>query len=104
MPFFFLHDDGFHPFRNLFVLRVATQHSAHVLVVFAEQTGAEFAVGRQSYSRAMSAKSLGDWCDQSDFAGCAIRESIFPRGLALLVRNLLQRPARLNPLQHFGGW
>src|SRR5580704_13512886 len=52
----------------------------------------------------MSAKRLRDRRDQPDFSGSAISESILTRGFAPLVRDLNQRPSRVNTLMNLGGW
>ena len=50
----------------------------------------------------MPAEGLRYRSDQADFAGRAVGETILARGFASLVRNLHQRPARVNALMNLG--
>src|SRR5713101_1302897 len=73
------------------------------MVVLAEEAGAELAVGRQADAGAMAAKGLSHRRDEADFAGCAVSEAVFARGLAALVGDLLERPTGMDALMDLGG-
>src|SRR5260370_2867713 len=51
----------------------------------------------------MAAKGLGHRRDEADFAGCAVSEAVFARGLAALVGDLLERPTGMDALMDLGG-
>src|SRR5882672_6200532 len=103
VAFLFFHDDGGDVGDQILVGGTFAQHGAQVVIVLAEKAGAEFAVGGQTDARAVAAERLRDWRDEADFAGGAIRETVFARGFAALVGNLHQRPARVNALLDFRG-
>src|SRR5882762_7529131 len=71
------------------------------MIFLAEKTGTQFPIGGQPNARTVPAKWLGDWRDQTDFAGRAVGETVFARGLAGFVLNLHQRPARVNARMNF---
>src|SRR4029077_6543539 len=50
----------------------------------------------------MAAERLRDRSNESDFPGSAVRKSVFPGRFAALVRNLLQRPLRMDGPVDFG--
>src|SRR5882724_4062932 len=103
VAFFFLHDDGGDVGDQVLVGGAFAQHGAQVVIVLAEKAGAKLAVGGKTDARAVAAEWLRYRSDEADFAGGAIRETVFARGFAALVRNLYQRPARVNALLDFRG-
>src|SRR5277367_805012 len=86
------------------VRRALAQETAQVVIVLAEKARAQLSVCSQSNARAMPAEGLRHGCDQPDLSGSAIGEAVLARRLALLVRDLHQRPPRVNALVNFGGW
>src|SRR5260370_42313622 len=79
------------------------QQRAQVMVFLAEQAGAQLAICRQTNARTVTAEGLRDRRNQADLAGSAVGKPVFPGRFAALVRNLLQRPARVNALVNLGG-
>src|SRR6266850_4291943 len=102
VAFLFFHDDGGDVGDQILVGGAFAQHGAQVVIVLAEKTGAKFSIGSQTDARAVAAERLRDGCDEADFAGSAVRETVFARGFAALVRNLHQRPAGVNAFVNFG--
>src|SRR6266403_1481179 len=103
VAFLFFHDDGGDVGDQILVGGAFAQHGAQVVIVLAEKTSAKFSVGGEADARAVTAEGLRDWGDEADFAGGAIGETVFARGFTALVRNLYQRPARVNALLDFRG-
>src|SRR6266850_460319 len=101
VAFLFFHDDGGDVGDQILVGGAFAQHGAQVVIVLAEKTGAKFSVGGQADARAVAAERLRDWCDEADFTGGAVGETVFARGFAALVGNLYQGPARVNALPDF---
>src|SRR5258706_12319529 len=51
----------------------------------------------------MAAERLGDGSDEANFTGRAVGKTVFASGLAALVRNLLERPTRVDALMNLRG-
>src|SRR5258706_15028760 len=51
----------------------------------------------------MAAERLGDGSDEANFTGRAVDKTVFASGLAALVRNLLERPTRVDALMNLRG-
>src|ERR1035438_1541985 len=100
---FFVHD-GADIDDQIFVGSTFAQPGSQVVIVFAEQAGAQFAVGGEADTGAMTAERLRDRRYQTDFSRRAVGETVFPCGFAALVRDLLERPARVNALVDFSCW
>src|SRR5580704_15100766 len=103
MSFIFFSDDGADEGHNVIVAGAFTKQRAQVVIVLAEEAGAQFAVGGQANARAVAAKGLRDWSDQADFSGSAVGETIFAGGFTAFVGNLHERPAGVNTLVDFRG-
>jgi len=71
------------------------------VIFLAEEAGAKFSVGGEANARTVAAERLRDGSDEPDFAGSAIGETIFARGLAAFVRNLHERPAFMDAAVDF---
>src|SRR6266481_7093380 len=94
MAFFFFVDDGADINFQILVAGIFSEQSAQIVVFLAEKASTQFSVGGQTNSRTVSAKGLRHWSDQANFAGRAVRETVFSGGLAGFVGNLRQRPDR----------
>src|SRR5882762_12004723 len=103
VAFLFFHDDGGDVGDQILVGGAFAQHGAQVVIVLAEKTGAKFSVGGEADARAVAAERLRNGSDEADFAGGAVRETVFARGFAALVGNLHQWPARMNAFLDFRG-
>ena len=73
------------------------------MIVLAEKAGAKLAVGGKTDARAVAAEWLRYRSNEADFAGGAIRETVFARGFAALVGNLLQGPTGVYAFLDFRG-
>src|SRR5579863_8710381 len=100
---FFFGDHGANAFLDVVVCRAVAERGAEVVVVLAEEAGADLAVGGEADARTVAAEGLGDRSDQADFAGRAVGEFVFARGLAFRVGNLHQRPLRVDAPVNFVG-
>src|SRR5256885_2701007 len=96
VPLFLIHHHRADIRAQILVGRAFPEQPAQIMVFLAEKTGAELTIGSQPNARAMSAERLRDRSDQRDFARRAIRKPILPSSFAAFVRNLLQRPARMD--------
>ena len=101
MSFFLFIDHTTNVRLHIFVRRAGAEQPAQVVIFFAEQAGTQLTIRCEADPRAMAAERLGDWSDEANFSGPAIREAILARGLAALVGDLLERPARVNALVDF---
>src|SRR5260370_6414351 len=90
MALFLFHDHGGDVGDYILVGGAFAQHGAQVVIVLAEKAGAKFSVGGQADARAVTAERLRDGSDEAEFAGGAVRETVFARGFAALVGNLHQ--------------
>src|SRR5438270_9965007 len=96
MAFFFFVHSGLDEENQIFVTGVFAQQTSHIVIVFAEKAGTQFAVRSQAYARAVPAEGLGDRSNQTDFTWGTVREAILARSFAGFIGNLLERPARVN--------
>src|SRR6266446_608903 len=96
MALFLFHDYGADIGDQIFVGGAFAEQTAQVMIVLAEEARAELAVGGKPDAGAMAAERLGDRSDEADFTGSAVVEAVLASGLAALVGNLLERPARVN--------
>ena len=64
----FLLDDGGDGVADFAICGAAAKQIAEIVIVLAEQAGAEFPVGGEAQTRARAAKWLRDRSDQADFA------------------------------------
>src|SRR5712664_4350610 len=103
MALFFFHNNRGDIGDQILVGGPLTEQGAQVVVVLAEQTGAELAVGSEPDAGAMATEGLRHRGDEADFAGSAIGKAVFAGGLAALVRNLYERPAGVDTLVDFRG-
>src|SRR5216684_113812 len=103
VAFLFFHDNGVDIGDQVLIGSSFAQQRAQVMVVLAEETGAELAIGSQADARAVPAERLGYGSDEADFAGCAVGETVFAGGFAALVGNLLERPTSMDALVDFRG-
>src|SRR5216684_1437424 len=99
----FFHDVGADEVPDFIVACAIAQQKAQVMIVLAEETGAELAIGGKPDARAMAAEGLRDGGDEADFAGSSIGEAVFAGGFAALVRDLHKRPASVDALIDFRG-
>ncbi len=104
MAGFFFRDHGANAFLYVVVGSAVAQEGAEVMIVLAEEAGADLAVGGEADARTVAAKGLGDGGDQADFTGRAVGKFILARGFAFRVGNLHQRPLRVDaPVNFLGG-
>src|SRR5260370_31289652 len=103
MALLFFHDVGADKVPDFIVAPAVAQQKAQVMIVLAEEAGAELAVGGESDARAMAAEGLRDGGDEADLAGSSIGEAVFAGGFAALVRDLHKRPASVDALIDFRG-
>src|SRR5467141_903750 len=103
MALFFFHDNRADIGNQILVGRSLAKQGPQVMIVLAEQAGAELAIGSQPDAGAMAAEGLGDGSDEADFTGCAVGKTVLASGLAALVRNLHERPAGVDSLVDFRG-
>src|SRR3989441_10154662 len=103
MALLFFHDVGADKVPDFIVARTIAQQKAQVMIVLAEEAGAELAVGGEPDARAMAAEGLRDGGDEADLAGSSIGEAGFAGGFAALVRDLHKRPASVDALIDFRG-
>src|SRR5580700_10459489 len=96
MPFFFLHHHGTNISFDIRIGGAIAQKTPQIVIVLAEKAGAKFSICRQADPRTMSAERLRDRRDQTNLSRRAVGEAIFACGLALFMRNLLERRARAN--------
>src|ERR1700719_1270455 len=96
VSFFLFHDHRLDVGDQILVARAVAEQRPQIVIVLAEEAGAQLTVGRPANARAVSAEGLRDRRDQPDLARRAIGKAILTRGFAALVRNLLQRPTRVN--------
>src|SRR5579863_2274239 len=97
MAFFFFVDDRANVSGNVVIAGAFAEQGAEIVIVLAEQAGADFSVGSETDARAVAAERLSDRGDEADFSGGAIGETIFASGLAAFVRNLREGPASVDP-------
>src|SRR5260370_23017617 len=103
MTLFFFHDDRADVTDQILVGSSLAKQRAQVVIVLAEETGAELTVSRQPDARAMATEGLRHRSDEADFAGRAVGKAGFARRFAALVRDLLERPAGVDPPVAFRG-
>src|SRR6266404_5191694 len=103
VAFFFFHDDGGDVGDQVLVGGAFAQHGAQVVIVLAEKAGAKLAVGGKTDARAVAAEWLRYRSNEADFAGGAIRETVFALGFAALVGNLHQGPTGVYAFLDFRG-
>src|SRR5260370_1944261 len=101
MALFFFHDNRADIGNQILVGRSLAKQGPQVMIVFADQAGAELAIGSQPDAGAMAAEGLGDGSDEADFTGRAVGKTVLASGLAALVRNLLERPTGVDALVDF---
>src|SRR5258706_1646757 len=101
VPLFFFHHHGAYIRHQIFVGGAFAQQRAQIVILLAEQAGAQLTICGQPDARTMSAERLRNRSNEPDLAGRAIRKAIFTRRLAALMRNLLQRPPRMNSPVNF---
>ena len=101
MPLFLFCHHGTNVGNQVFVRRALAEQRPKIVIFLAEKAGPQLAVRGQPDSRAVSAEGLRDRGNQADFAGGAIREAVLPRGLTAVVRDLLQRPSRVDTSPNF---
>src|SRR5712664_1352543 len=99
----FFSDHGANAFLDVVVGSAVAEQGAEVVVVLAEEAGANFAVGGETDAGAMAAEWLCDRRDQADLAGRAVGEFILARGFAFRMRDLHQRPLRVDAAVDFLG-
>src|SRR6267154_6125853 len=104
VPLFLFHHHRAYVRHQIFVGGAFAQQSAQVVILLAEQAGAQLAIRGQADARTVSAERLRHRSNQPDLPRRAIRKSVLAGRFAALVRNLLQRPLRMNPTIDFGGW
>src|SRR5258708_32689136 len=93
MTLFFFGDNGADIRDQIFVGRSLAKHSSQVMIVLAEQAGAELAIGSEPDARAMATERLRYRSDEADFTGGAVGQAVFAGGLAALMGKLVERPA-----------
>src|SRR5258708_11425935 len=103
MAGFFFSDHGANSLLNVLVGGAVAEQGAEIVVILAEEAGADLAVGGEANAGAMAAEGLRDGSDQANFAGRAVLKVIRARGFTLRVRNLDQRPLRVDAAQDFFG-
>src|SRR6266436_2832057 len=103
MPLLFFRDNRANVSGQVLVGGSFTQQRPQIMIVLAEKTGAELAVGSQPDARAMTAEGLCHRCDEADFAGRAIGKAVLSSGFAAFVGDLLDRPAGVDTAVDFGG-
>src|SRR5260370_35590396 len=103
MTLFFFGDNGADIRDQIFVARSLAKHSSQVMIVLAEQTGAELAIGSEPDAGAMATEGLSYRSNETDFTGRAVGKAVFAGGLAALVGNLHERPAGVDALGDFRG-
>src|SRR2546429_3162087 len=103
MALFFFHDNGADIRDQILVGRTFAKHRSQVMVVLAEQAGAELAVRSEPDAGTMAAEGLRHRGDEANLTGCAVGKTVFASGLAALVRNLHKRPAGVDTLVDFRG-
>src|SRR6266404_1137908 len=96
VPLFLFHHHGADVCHQIFVGGAFAQQRAQIVILLAEQAGPQFTIGSQPDARTMSAEWLRNRSNQPDFSRRTIRKPVFTRRFAALVRNLLQRPSRMN--------
>src|SRR6266478_1489415 len=103
VPLFLFHHHRAYVRHQIFVGGPFAQQTAQVVILLAEEAGAQLTVRGQPDARTMSAERLGDRSNEPDLARRAVPKAILARCFAALVRDLLQRPLRMNPAIDFGG-
>src|SRR5258708_29402769 len=103
MTLFFFGDNGADIRDQIFVGRSLAKHSSQVMIVLAEQAGAELAIGSEPDAGAMATEGLRHRGDEADFTGRAVGKAVFAGGFAALVGNLHERPAGVDALVDFRG-
>ncbi len=103
MAGFFFSDHGANSLLNVLVGGAVAEQGAEIVVILAEEAGADLAVGGEANAGAVAAEGLRDGSDQANFAGRAVRKFILARGFTLRVRNLDQRPLRVDAAKDFFG-
>src|SRR5260370_31437077 len=86
MPGLLFHHYRLDEFGNLFVAGPAAQKKLQIVVLLAEQAGAELSVGGETDARAEAAERLANRCNQSDFARGPLRKAVFLSSAASSVR------------------
>src|SRR6266403_4092092 len=79
VPLFLFHHHRAYVRHQIFVGGAFAQHSAQVVILLAEQAGAQLAIRGQPDARTMSAERLGDRSNQPDLSPRAIRKPILAR-------------------------
>src|SRR3989454_4141764 len=100
---FFFHDNGTDVSDQVLVGGSLAQQRPQIMIVLAEQAGAELAIGSQPDAGAMTTEGLGHRGDEADFAGGAISEAVFAGGFAALVGDLFERPVRVDAAVNLRG-
>src|SRR5260370_3142186 len=103
MPLLFFRDNRANVSGQALVGGSFTQQRPQIMIVLAEKTGAELAVGSQPDARAMTAEGLCHRCDEADFAGRAIGKAVLSSGFAALVGYLRERPTSVDAAGDLGG-
>src|SRR5258708_18344896 len=103
MAGFFFSDHGANSLLNVLVGGAVAEQGAEIVVILAEEAGADLAVGGEANAGAVAAEGLRDGSDQANFAGRAVRKFILARGFTLCVRDLDQRPLRVDAAEDFFG-
>src|SRR5580704_7252831 len=103
MTLFFFRDHRTDVRSQILVGRTLAKQRAKVMIVLAEQARPQLAVGGEPDARAVAAEGLRHRSNEADFAGRTVSEAILAGGLTALVRNLHERPARLNARMNFRG-
>ena len=94
MAFFLFHDNRADIGNQILVGGSFAEQSAQVMIVLAEEAGAELAVGGQPDAGAMAAEGLGDRGDEANLAGCAVSKTVLAGGFATFVGDLFEASGR----------
>src|SRR5260370_36922097 len=100
---FFFHNHRLDIGDEILIRRAFPEQRAQIVVVFAEEASTQLAFGGQPDARTLAPERLRDRSNQADLAGRVVDKAILARGFAALVRDLLERPARVNAAGNFGG-
>src|SRR4029077_14665022 len=96
VTFLFFVDDRMDIGNEIVICCTFSQQGPQIVIVLAEQAGAQLAVGREADARAMAAEGLRDGSEQADLSGCSVGKPILASGLAALMGDLFQRPEGMN--------
>src|SRR6267154_772667 len=91
VPLFFFHHHGAYVRHQIFVGGPFAPQSAQVVILLAEQAGAQLAIRGQPDARTMSAERLRHRSNEPDLPWRAIRKAVLAGRFAALVRDLMQR-------------